>query len=664
MRALWLGVLLASTLPAADIRLAAVSTRPEMVSGGDVLIRLEGAFPDTVAIRVNGVELPSFAGLVTGLTEGRNEIEAVLRETGQVAAKLEVINHPVTGPVFSGPQEKPFICQTRSFRLPDGRSLGDPIDNNCSVRTRVTYMYKPVGGMAFLPLPDRTRLPDDIATTTTTLGVEVPYVVRVETGTINRAIYQIAVLHDPTSEPEPAPDATLRAWNKRLLYSFGGGCIRGWYRQGDTLAAGAGLMISDAVTGQGYAEASSTLNVFGNNCNDLIAAETMMMVREHFIETFGPPLFTFGRGGSGGSYQQIQIADNYPGLLDGIIPSATFPDVLENIAFLTDVQLLDRYYKRNSDALTSEQKRAIAGVAVLANVTGPAFEGARINPSAFCPEELSAALRYDPKKNPAGTRCDVFDHAINVYGRDVNSGFALRPLDNTGVQYGLGALNDSTITMAQFLDLNERIGGYDNNGVMIAARAVADPLALRAAYTTGRVTSGGGGLARIPILDLRHYQDQTAAGNLHLRYHSFSLRERLRIANGNAANHIMITGGSTDTFAIRMMDQWLTTHDKPAELVDSCYSATGELIVEEQQPMSGQCGNLYPAFPSPRMVAGGPAANNVLKCQLKPVTPSDYKVAPTPEEENRLRAIFPGGVCDWSKPGVEQLPLAGTWLSF
>ena len=65
------------------------------------------------------------------------------------------------------------------------------------------------------------------------------------------------------------------------------------------------------------------------NCQDVTAAETMMMVKEHFIETFGPPLFTFGRRRSGGAYQQLQIADNYPGLLDGIIPSATFPEVLE-----------------------------------------------------------------------------------------------------------------------------------------------------------------------------------------------------------------------------------------------------------------------------------------------------------------------------------------------
>ena len=48
----------------------------------------------------------------------------------------------------------------------------------------------------------------------------------------------------------------------------------------------------------------------------------------------------------------------------------------------------------------------------------------------------------------------------------------------------------------------------------------------------------------------------------------------------------------------------------------------------------------------------------------KPVDPADYTVAFTPTEWSRLQAAFPAGVCDWSKPGVGQQALAGTWLSF
>jgi len=33
--------------------------------------------------------------------------------------------------------------------------------------------------------------------------------------------------------------------------------------------------------------ASSTLNVFGNNCQEVLAAETLMMVKERFVENYG-----------------------------------------------------------------------------------------------------------------------------------------------------------------------------------------------------------------------------------------------------------------------------------------------------------------------------------------------------------------------------------------
>ncbi len=36
----------------------------------------------------------------------------------------------------------------------------------------------------------------------------------------------------------------------------------------------------------------------------------------------------------------------------------------------------------------------------------------------------------------------------------------------------------------------------------------------------------------------------------------------------------------------------------------------------------------------------------------------------SPGQQARLAAIFPGGVCDWSQPGVEQQALGGTWISF
>jgi hypothetical protein len=707
-----LGMAIFASAGAADqkFHIMVLSSRPEMISGGDALVQVDvppDVALDLIMIRMNGLDVSAMfhsdaaahalRGLVTGLRVGENTLEVFPDNKGRWRAvdELHLKNYPITGPIFSGPQEHPFICQTQEFKLPDGSSLGPPHDANCSVRTVVTYVYKSTapapstgrggrssGGINLKPLPSLTALPPDVAWTTTTTGEKVPFVVRVETGTINRAIYQFVVLHDPTTG-EPSPMAPPKSWNGRLVYSFGGGCVGGWYKQGATVGLGSGL-ISDAVVGKGYAEAGSTLNVAGNNCNDVIAAETMMMVKERFIKAYGKPVFTFGRGASGGSYQQIQIADNYPGLLDGIIPSMTFPDVQELTQMITDSRLLDRYYKQVGEALTQEQKRAIAGVAELQNVIASAPLAGRINPTEYCPPNLARSLRYDATANRSGVRCDIYDHNINMYGRDPETGFARRPIDNTGVQYGLAALNEGAITVAQFLDLNGKIGGYDNDGNIVSRRSVADPLALRWAYQNGLITNAGGGLGKVPIIDVRPYRDKLPNGDNHLKYHSFSLRARLQQANGTFADDVVLLHGGTgmgtpvDDYALVKMDEWLTNlqkdgssdpiltkilRAKPVDLVDSCWTPAGERIIEPQTFSGGRCNEMYPTFAGPRAVAGGPPSNDVLKCQLKAIAFSDYKVTFSDTEKARLAAIFPEGVCDYSKPGVEQQAPRGTWLS-
>ena len=183
------GTFLASVLFAqsnASFRISTVSTRPAMVSGDDVLVRVD--VPDSVPadqalIKLNGRDITSsfrpdasshaLLGLVTGLKQGENNIE--VSSDGRVAATLTVTNHPVTGPIFSGPQEHPFICDTDKFKLPDGTLLGPPLDANCSVKTVVTYVYKTAVSQtgeagALMPLTDRSTLPADVAWTTTSLG--------------------------------------------------------------------------------------------------------------------------------------------------------------------------------------------------------------------------------------------------------------------------------------------------------------------------------------------------------------------------------------------------------------------------------------------------------------------------------------------------------------
>jgi hypothetical protein len=686
-------------------RVTTISSRPDMISGGDVLVQIDAPlnFPlEKTVLKLNGQDVSAalhadpkahtLIGLITGLKLGENSLEVFNGQTR--VSQLSLKDYPVTGPIFSGSQEQPFFCQTQDFILPDGTSLGPPLDSNCSAKTVVTYMYKSTSAAVsapkatgsaepvLKPMSSLTALPSDVAWTTTSTGEKVPYVVRIETGTVNRSIYQIAMLHDPTQEPQPNPFSPPKGWNKRLLYSFGGGCNGGWLKQGTSIGYDGG-MVKEAIVAKGYAEASATLNVFGNNCNSVIAAETMMMVKERFIKAYGQPDFTISWGASGGSEQQLPIADNYPGLLDGIIPGRTFPDLLTNIQSLADSQLLYHYFVTAGQALSGEQKLAIEGSGRVKDFSD---EINRFKPAALCPSQLPAAQRYDAAANRSGVRCDVFDHAANVLGRDPATGFARRPMDNTGVQYGLAALNARAIGTAQFLDLNQNIGGYDEDGNFVAARNTADPQALRAAYQRGQITTGGLGLAQhpVPIIDVRPYRDLLPDGDIHLKFHSFSLRARLLKANGTFANDVLLVGPvsrsiAMDEYAVSKMDEWLTAlgktrpgertveeivRAKPADLEDSCYTEAGDRIVERQAPTGGECNKLYPMYPSPRMIAGEPASNDVLKCQLKPIDFKDYRVTFTEAEKKRLTAVFPEGVCDWTKAGVGQQTPTGTWLSY
>ena len=103
---------------------------------------------------------------------------------------------------------------------------------------------------------------------------------------------------------------------------------------------------------------------------------------------------------------------------------------------------------------------------------------------------------------------------------------------------------------------------------------------------------------------------------------------------------------------------------KPAALVDACYDSTGRKIAEPATITGGTCNALYPTFSTPRLVAGAPVVDNVLKCRLKAVTPGDYTVSFTAAEMVQLQQMFPSGVCDYSGPGGWQVPLGGTWLSY
>ena len=293
-------------------------------------------------------------------------------------------------------------------------------------------------------------MPADLATTTIG-GEAVPFIVRTEQGVINRGIYTIWVLDPERGWRVLGPTG----WNERLVFRFGGGCGTS-YSQGSSFVGNADV----GLLGQGYAVATNTLDTFQTACNDTLSAETALMTREHFVEQFGVPQFTIGDGGSGGAIQQLMIAHRYPGILDALSPSVPFPDAVSIAGGVTDCRLLGHYYDSEFGAsLTDEQKRAINGHAS----SGTCESWDRLFVGGVDPDcRLRPALGdevYDPDTRPDGVRCTLQDINVNIVGQDPETGFANRALDNVGIQYGFNALNDGVISVDQFLDLNEHIGG-------------------------------------------------------------------------------------------------------------------------------------------------------------------------------------------------------------
>jgi hypothetical protein len=697
------------------LRIETLSSRPELVTGGDALVRISGAeAAPRVTVGANDVSGAfradpkggGWIGLVEGLRDGANQLSA---KAGGKEASLTLVNHPVNGTLFAGPQQEPFICENESH------GLASPTDASCAAPTMVKYFYRNKSG-EWKPFDPKAARPADVGMTKTTEGKDVPLIVRQEKGVINRSAYLINILHDPGAGALPTATASSAAsgWNGKLIYSFGGG-VQANYHMGRGLGMmtgtdakfyiedlGAGFL--DAFVTRGYAVAAGSLNVMGSNNDDVKSAETVAKVKEHFIEEFGPPLFTIGHGASGGSMQQHMIGNNYPGLLDGIMPARSYPDVMSFLQPLYDCEVLEHVFDASSGKYTTEQKGAVAGKYWGYCVgNGTRYPNAR--PS-FCDATVKDEVANDPKLKAKGVRCTYQDNLVSTFGIDPKTGFARNPFDNVGVQYGLHALNDGTISFAQFIEVNARAGGLDSDGKVVPQRMVGDPVALHRAYESGRVNSADGGLASIPIVDIRSYVDGAPPPpfdalkdvDVHDGYHSAVMRARLIKANGNAANQVMITVASlgrvqSDTRttgsplsrisgeALAQLDKWLTNiandksdlpkakkvaANKPADFVDACYPTVAGPLVGEIEKLTDpdRCKQLFRFSGDARLAAGAPATDDVFKCVLKPVDAADYKTAPTAEQLAQLRQIFPDGVCDYTKPGMEHARLAGTWVSF
>ncbi|MBW8906093.1 MAG: hypothetical protein JF611_10555, partial [Betaproteobacteria bacterium] len=236
-----------------------LSNRADLISGGDALVEVvvpQSAPLQHVRLYLNGRDVTGtfrtdaasrvMRGLLTGLVVGSNELLADSngQGKGRPRAKLTITNHPSGGPVLLGSQTQPWICATptpvaASGNTPASNASGlstFAVDAQCNIATEYKLFYRTTTAGCSNALPDpsppaaaptnncfkpytRGTTPPDLAMTTTTHGLTVPYVVRVERGTLNRGIYDLAVLFDP-SKPWTALDPQPQ-WNGKLVYTFG-----------------------------------------------------------------------------------------------------------------------------------------------------------------------------------------------------------------------------------------------------------------------------------------------------------------------------------------------------------------------------------------------------------------------------------------------------------
>lgn len=621
-----------------------LSSAPDQVTGGDALVRVRagaGVPLDSIVVRRNGADVTAafapdatqhaLVGLVEGLSLGRNAISA--RAHGAQQAWLTVVDHPINGPVFSGPKQYPFLCRTEQF------GLGQPtVDNqsgqgmrvyalnadgtksttvvgwsrDCFAASAVDYLYRATNN-TFKPLPAGGARPADIVTTTTLDGKTADYVVRRERGVIDRFIYAVTMLA-PLSEAAASPGSSAGStapddslWNRRAVFAFDGGVAIG-HDQGRVPG---GSLNHDALS-RGYAVMTSSGNRTNTHYNLVLGGETALMVKEHFIETHGLPLYTVGIGGSGGAIQQYIYGQNHGSrVIDAAIPQYSYPDMVTQTIHVSDCELLE-YYMDVTDGANPKWKTWtnrtwLEGLNASNTVPNPYRGGAPgsteciqgwrgLTPLANNPlwTQLDALWsRMDPPGVAQTVQWTHWGDLVTIYGVD-ETGYARTTFDNVGVQYGLQALVDGHITPAEFLDLNAKVGTWKHPSQMVqegcpfVPAACADPAqfdpwssrnmllstdggatpaprsagsreAVAAAYRSGLVFQGD---IDIPIIDWRHYLEEQL--DMHNSHQSFASRQRMLNADGDAGNQVIwftdarpARASDQTPLAMAVIDEWM-----------------------------------------------------------------------------------------------------------
>ena len=338
----------------------------------------------------------SWLGLVGGLSTGRHAIGG--GSARRPGARSRGSRWTTTrSPGRSSPARSNSRSSAR--RWPCG--LRPPLDAACSAPTQVTYRYRTTGG-AFAVLADTDRASGRPRADDGVDGRTVDYIVRLERGTIDRAIYEVAALSRPGRAAEPV---------------HGGA---GLERAGDrTRSAAAATSATTRASARQHAHRPLPRARVRGRLVEPERARQQLQRRDlgrgradgqgNLIETYGVARYTIGWGGSGGAIQQQLIANNYPGILDGIVPSISFPDG-STLSTVPDCRLLARWLgSPEAVALGLDGGAALGRVGLrdvqLVQPLAPRLREPHERAGAVTCRRSRVAFLYNPVTNPGGIRC-------------------------------------------------------------------------------------------------------------------------------------------------------------------------------------------------------------------------------------------------------------------
>ena len=234
----------------------------------------------------------------------------------------------------------------------------------------------------------------------------------------------------------PRSGSQVPGWNRKLAVSFGGGAGT-QYNQGTNQATAAlnrslsvaRLRLHDLDrTGQSAARQRSAA---GRSADDAQGVFHRALRR---AEVDGRQRRLGRRDPAAGDHADLSRACS-----TACSRRASFPDSSLHTA---DCGLLQNFWRKADPAVwTDAKKTAVEGYT---KGTCAAWERSFV-PVLTATNARGCALNdaskiYDPVKNPKGARCTMQEMRANIYGRDPKTGFARKPQDNIGLQYGLRGL--------------------------------------------------------------------------------------------------------------------------------------------------------------------------------------------------------------------------------